>query len=658
VPKDTVNRSIVWLTVPAIVLSLVIGLVAPPRMAAAATSEVVFTATDATFVQQDAPARNNNALTYLVATSSVFRSYLKFSTSSLAGKQITAARLELSVRQIGVKQPGLVVYPSSSSWTAGALTYNTRPPADPRALNVAVLPVAGTVAKIPFTTVSTITTTGSTSFQISYNVPSADFWLWKNGANAPKLVVTVADPAAPGPVTAPAAIVGAGSGPVNPPAASLHRKKVFAHYFTPYPLSLDNKTATLDYYTKNYLSPTGESSKYALSGGLLRDRPLPRPPVVGNWKLEDLKTEVRQASAAGLDGFSVDILNLAGVNWTATVNMLTAAEQANPAFKIMLMPDMSGAVSGYTQAMLAASLAVLAKSPAAYRLSTGELVVAPFKAEAKTPAWWTTFISTMSTTYGIKVAFFPVFVSPRNNIATFASISYGMGDWGTRNPVNILNGPNYAAQAHALGKKWMSAISVQDVRPTQYVYAESDNTEALRASWTRAIADGAEFAQVVTWNDYSELTGFAPSVNHGYSFLDISAYYQSAFQTGSYPAIAREAVFVTHRTQPFAAKPTYNHKLMVWWQGGSAPRNTVEVLTFLNAAATVKVTVGATAVSYSAPAGVFAKLVPLATGKVKATVARGTTTVGIADSPFTVTNTPYVQDLEYFAVSSLRPNTK
>ena len=189
-PKDTVNRSIVWLTVPAIVLSMVIGLVAPPRMAAAATSEVVFTATDATFVQQDAPAQNNNALTYLVATSSVFRSYLKFSTSSLAGKQITAARLELSVRQIGVKQPGLVVYPSSSSWTAGALTYNNRPPADPRALNVAVLPVAGTVAKIPFTNVSTIATTGSTSFQIGYNVPSADFWMWKNGANAPKLVVT------------------------------------------------------------------------------------------------------------------------------------------------------------------------------------------------------------------------------------------------------------------------------------------------------------------------------------------------------------------------------------------------------------------------------------------------------------------------------------
>src|SRR5664279_5919931 len=45
-------------------------------------------------------------------------------------------------------------------------------------------------------------------------------------------------------------------------------------------------------------------------------------------------------------------------------------------------------------------------------------------------------------------------------------------------------------------------------------------------------------AQVITWSDYSEMTSFAPSVSHGYAFLDISAYYQTRFQTGSYPAIA------------------------------------------------------------------------------------------------------------------------
>ena len=39
---------------------------------------------------------------------------------------------------------------------------------------------------------------------------------------------------------------------------------------------------------------------------------------------------------------------------------------------------------------------------------------------------------------------------------------------------------------------------VQDSRPTQFVCAESANTEVLRASWKRAIDDGADFAQVIT----------------------------------------------------------------------------------------------------------------------------------------------------------------
>lgn len=55
-------------------------------------------------------------------------------------------------------------------------------------------------------------------------------------------------------------------------------KLVFAHYFTPYPLSLDNASADGDYYTRNYLNPGGESGKHEKYGGLLRDRPLPTPP--------------------------------------------------------------------------------------------------------------------------------------------------------------------------------------------------------------------------------------------------------------------------------------------------------------------------------------------------------------------------------------------
>ena len=684
----TANRSIAWTLVPALLISLIAGIVMAPQ-AAAATSDVVITASDASFVDSTAPTENKNSLPYLVATSDTYRTFLKFDTSALAGKTITAARLELNVKQIGVTQPGLVAYPSTSSWSAPTLTYNNRPAADTRALNNPVLPVTGTFAKVPFTNLTTISKTAATSFQITYNVPSADFWMWKNDANAPRLVVTVTDPAtstaasaapsaaaaAPSAAAAaepnaaaaaapdaaaavaPAAIVGAGAGPVNVPAASTHKKLVFAHYFTPYPISLDNKAATADYYTKNYLNPAGEGGKFASSGGLLRDRPLPRAVSSStSWKLEDKKTEVRQAMAAGIDGFSINILNLAGGNWDSTIQMLTAAHAVSPSFKIMLMPDMSAATAGYDAATLASKMATLGAYPAAYRIA-GALVIAPFKAEGKTVAWWTSFKSAMSGK-GINVSFMPNFVDPGANIAKFAPISTGMGSWGVRNPSSILNGPNWAAQAHSLGKKWMAPIAVQDSRPTQFVYAESANTETLRASWKRAIDDGADFAQLITWNDYSEMTSFAPSPQSRSPTSTSAPTTKRPSRPVRAPAVAREAVIVTHRIQAYSAKPTYAHRLMVWWNGGSGPRNTVEVLTFLKSAATVKVTVGTTTTTYTAPAGVSAKLVPLTTGSIKATATRGTATIGVASSPFVVKSAPYVQDMEYFAVSSLRPNTK
>src|ERR1700761_7723884 len=51
-------------------------------------------------------------------------------------------------------------------------------------------------------------------------------------------------------------------------------KKVFAHYFYPFPLTLQNKVASEDYYNTQHLSRNGESGKWAANGGYLRQRPL------------------------------------------------------------------------------------------------------------------------------------------------------------------------------------------------------------------------------------------------------------------------------------------------------------------------------------------------------------------------------------------------
>ena len=240
------------------------------------------------------------------------------------------------------------------------------------------------------------------------------------------------------------------------------------------------------------------------------------------------------------------------------------------------------------------------------------------------------------------------------NMTSFAPISYGIGNWGVRNPGNILAGPNYAARAHALGLKWMAPIAIQDERPNQKMYDEAGNTETLRASWQRAIGDQADLAQLITWNDYSEGTSFAPSAGHGYSFLDINAYWQTQFQTGPAPAIVRDAMYVTHRIQKFADSPSYPQQLMVLtaptrpaWPPGTPSRS----LTFLTAPATITVQVGTNTYTYAAPAGLDARLYPLETGHISVTAERYGNPIGVADSPYTVDATPYTQDLAYYAVT-------
>ncbi|MFK0172130.1 glycoside hydrolase family 71 protein [Streptomyces sp. NPDC090306] len=426
---------------------------------------------------------------------------------------------------------------------------------------------------------------------------------------------------------------------------------VFAHYFTPYPLSLDNRTADEDYYTRNYLDPAGEQGKHAAYGGLLRDRPQPVPSKTGDWQLADMEQEVRTAIGAGIDGFSVDLLSLSGPNWDRVRLLMRAAQAVDPGFRIMPMPDMTALHTD--PATLAKALGELAASPNAYRLGDGRLVVSPFKAEAQSVDWWRQVMASLSGQHGTKTALVPLFLQFAAHAEEFAPISYGFSAWGSR---------SYNAQehitadvelAHKLGKKWMQPVSVQDARPNQGIYDEAGNTETLRATWTHAIDDGADWVQLTTWNDYSETTQFAPSLHNGYTYLDLSSYYLTRFKTGDWPAVVRDTVYVTSRTQ-FAAATAGQRKPMTL-RGGSAPaRDTVEVLTFLAGSATVNATSGSLSRSYRADEGVHAELLPLRTGLATAAVVRDGRTTTKVTTHYQVTDSPEVQDMQYYGVTSGR----
>jgi len=444
-------------------------------------------------------------------------------------------------------------------------------------------------------------------------------------------------------------------------------KKVFANWVSSLPISLDNKAPDVDYYQRNYLSPAGEGGKHAAYGGFLRDRPLGRAPLAGDWRLQDMRTEVRQAMAAGIDGFTVVIYNFPAAGqttqqWTNVRLMMQAAAEV-PGFKIIPMPDMTGALKDTDVTKMSSRMAELAKFASVYRIG-GKMVLQPFTSERKPVSWWSSVISTMTNTYATPVTFFPLFQNEQTYGPIFAPITYGMANWGNRDPVwnNPANtsstGPiGRITKVHNLGDKWMQPISVQDERPREGRYFEAANTQNLRNTWEIARKGRAEFAQLATWNDLPEGSGMVPSLKHGYSFLDLNAYYITWFKTGVAPPILRNAVYLTHRKQKRAAKQTYPQtKLMTNLDGGAAGRDTVEALTFSKSAGTVQVVVGAQTYSCAVDAGVDTCTVPLGNGAVSAKLTVGTSVTRLT-SPYAVSATPYVQDFEYTASSSLRQGT-
>ncbi len=473
-------------------------------------------------------------------------------------------------------------------------------------------------------------------------------------------------------------------------------KKVFAHYFTPYQLNHNN--AVPGSANDLYVQLSSETGSFAQYGGQLRNKALPQPVGPPNtYLIDNLKLEVSRADNAGMDGFTVDLLNVlpGNDNWNVVNNLLQAAHAQDPNFKLLLMPDGTAndtrqAIAGQTPMQtLAQQVASLANGPYAsslYHMPNGQLVISPFAPEqtpsvSSTPAvsaqWWQQWIQLMQSKYGVSVAFMPCFLNYSTNVAAYSSFSIGYSTWGNRNPAYNTEQRTASSMndAHRRGQLWMQAVSVQDVRPHENWWDEADNSENLRDTWLDSLPNsqnsnvngysGADWVQIPTWNDYSEGAEISPSTNTGWSPLDISSYYIAAFKNhGIFPQIVRDVTYLSHKIQ-FSNVTKFTDtadvslmRLRNSSPGSEVPRDDAEALTFLAAPANMTITTGvgtssARTYHYSVPAGVHAQLVPIQAGKVSVTVSRSCSTISVT-SKDAITNTPRVQDLQYHYVSSSR----
>jgi hypothetical protein len=386
-------------------------------------------------------------------------------------------------------------------------------------------------------------------------------------------------------------------------------KKVFAHYFYPFPVSIDNAVAAHDYYNNNYLNPQGESGKWQRQGGFLRQRPLPVSPSSGpQWQLLNMESEVRRAIARGITGFTIDVM---GVNEATDSNsalhlMLAAAHAVDSRFKIVVMPDISVLKSDTNSVVKI--IASVAGSPAAYRLSDGRLVATAFDAGLNSPSWWETVIAQLGA-QGIKVAFVPTFLGWTQDADTFAPFSYGFGDWGTATAAagaGMLGDPKIVHDSY--GGIFMMPVDPQQFRPKDFLFWEAGNSAAFRDAWMSSINGNADWVQLVTWNDFSESSEIAPYTDAtlkrdiGTGYYDLTGYYAAWFLSGKQPTIDHDVLYYFYRRETStSAGPAQSQKDYI---ATGVAEDDIELLAFLSAPGELKIAIGGKTYIQNAPAGV------------------------------------------------------
>jgi hypothetical protein len=357
-------------------------------------------------------------------------------------------------------------------------------------------------------------------------------------------------------------------------------KRVIAHYFWPFPLSIDNVLPPNDYIGTQFMTIDGENGKHASYGGYIRRRPLAAPtgqPTPG-YQIANLQTEIKTAIAAGITGFEVDILSLNApqLQW-----IFTAAAAVDSRFWIVPMPDMSSLGNATKVSDMVTLLSFCAAQPNAARLPDGRMPFTAFNATLLPLIWWQNVIAGLNAK-SIDVAFVPVLLG-EPAADPYAAIAHGVGGWGTAT----------VAAASTCPPSFMMPVLPQQFRPDAQIFWEADNTATLRAGFLQAINSPiCQIIQLVTWNDFSESGQVSPCTDVtltpgiGDGFYKLLAYYNTWFVTGIQPLITKDVAYWCYKSMlSTAAHP--NQPLPIKIVPPGIESANIELLAFLTAPATL-----------------------------------------------------------------------
>ncbi|MBT2224958.1 endo-1,3-alpha-glucanase family glycosylhydrolase [Nonomuraea sp. NEAU-A123] len=583
--------------------------------------DVVVKATDDVFVSQAAPGTVYSTAEWLSvcvktcndATNAERKALTGFTVSGIPNNAQNV-RLTLQVRASRTTDTTVSAHKVTGTWSQSTTSWNSRPTFG-SALTTHTGFTANKVAELDVS--AAWTGNGKYSFGLmSAKGPVAVLYSSRTSGKGPSLKVTYTlGTATPSPSATPTASASASATPTSSasptatptaagteclpfdkPSASTLRtydKKVFAFYFPPYPLSVDNKDPAKDQWA-SWLDPAGSNGMYAAQGGQTRDRPLTRPARSGSeWRQADFEVEVRQAIAMGLDGFIYEHHTSASdQRFNQFPKMLAAAKAVDPGFQIMLSPDFP-TTKGAAQDKVISDILMAKGHPSLYHLADGTIPLAPFYPERQAASWWDELRDKLAKE-GMKTSLVPIFLDWSGSGKTDWNNSVaGYSSWGVRWESSTDGYRKAGIEAKKRGRFYMAPAALEDVRPRDKRYWEPSNSETLRQSFVKAQEGGADIVSLLTWNDYAE-SWLAPSVERGYAPADVIAYYTTWFKTGKWPTVKRDALYYFHRSHrtdaPFDATKQTIGPISIPY--GDAATNNVELLAFVKSAGTLSIKQG------------------------------------------------------------------
>jgi hypothetical protein len=165
------------------------------------------------------------------------------------------------------------------------------------------------------------------------------------------------------------------------------------------------------------------------------------------------------------------------------------------------------------------------------------------------------------------------------------------------------------SRVRGLTTKVVFPIVEQDVRTRGCELWESCGSATLTGLWDTAIADQADWTFLISWSDFSE-QAMQPSTCIGFAPYDLNAYYTQWFKTGKQPAIVRDTLYYFYRKNHTDVDPGKGVKWS-FRRDGAAPANEIELLAFLAAPGTLRITVNGSVHEMAAPKGITSFKVPL-----------------------------------------------